>query len=129
MDAPPVIQSPQQAITHRGLAPQDIVFRLAVLAAFNIELFWFPIYYFTTYDPGNDDRGGLALLYALGFCPVSWILAWIWYAQVWHGGLAVRSRLMFRITCTILVMIVFSTLVAFGYGIVRIIFGIAHKMR
>jgi len=56
MDAPPIIRPRPKAVSRTNLPPKDIVFRLAVLAVLSIELFWYPVYYFTTYESGPDGN-------------------------------------------------------------------------
>ena len=56
------------------LAPADILFRLASLAALNLVLYWMPIYYWTTYQPSGDERDGGVLGPAMVLSPLSWIL-------------------------------------------------------
>jgi hypothetical protein len=101
MESPPIIQLPQQAIPSKCLPPSDIVFRLAALAVFNIVLFWFPIYYMAGHDE-PDDRRPIILIVPLSLCLVACFPISKLYAQSWRRELTVRSRMAFRITCTIL---------------------------
>jgi len=117
MDAPPIIRPRPKAVFSTNLPAKDIVFRLAVLAVLSVELFWYPVYYFTTYESGPDGREGFILFYAFWFCPASWILGPLWYAQVWRRGVVVRFRVAFRITCTLLLTVVLSTFVYLAYRI------------
>jgi hypothetical protein len=119
MDKPPIIESPQQAILPKSLPPQDIVFRLAALAAFNMILFWLPIYYMARHDE-PDDRRGIILIVPLTVCLVACFPTSKLYVQAWRRELPVRFRIAFLITCTILAMIDFSPLTAVGYASIRV---------
>ena len=102
------------------ISPQDIVFRLGVLAMFSIGLFWFPIYYWSTYEPSGDERDYLVGLFAFLYCPISWVLGAKYYVRVWKWDTQVRRRVAFRVTCTILFVIILSTLVAFAYRVIQV---------
>jgi hypothetical protein len=103
---------PSGFLSWRKLAPPDILFRLAFLAALNLLLYWVPIYYWSTYED-SDDRSGFVLMYALAFCPVSWILAVLCYIQACrsHSSLSARSRPAFFIVSSLLLLIVLSTVI------------------
>jgi hypothetical protein len=105
--------SPSGLLTWTKLAPSDIVFRLASLAALNVVLYWLPVYYWTTYTPCGDDRDGMVLIYSDAFCPVSWILGGLCYAQIWRRNqeVASRYRLPFQFGSTLLLLIILSTVV------------------
>ena len=102
------------------ISPQDIVFRLGVLAMFSIGLFWFPIYYWSTYEPSGDERDYIVGLFAFLYCPISWVLGAKYYVRVWKCDTQVRRRVAFRVTCTILFVIILSTLVAFAYRVIQV---------
>lgn len=95
------------------LAPPDILFRLASLAALNLILYWLPIYYWTTYTPSGDDRDGGVLFYSMVFCPMSWVLGGLCYVQVWrvHQTISARYRVAFYVACSLLLLVILSTLV------------------
>lgn len=63
------------------LSPRDIVFRLAVLAAINVVVFWVPAFYARKY--GADAFG--TICFAVILCPLSWVLAGLSYPQAWRG--------------------------------------------
>lgn len=95
------------------LAPPDVLFRLAFLAAVNLVLYWLPIYYWTTYQPCGDDRDGGVLFPSMAICPLSWIVAGFCYSQVWRSSLRVShsSRIPFHLASAILFLTVLSTLI------------------
>jgi hypothetical protein len=103
--------SPSGFFSWRRLAAPDILFRLASLAALNLVLYWLPIYYWTTYTPSGDDRDGAVLFYALGFCPVSWVLGGLCYAQAWRIYQTVQYRAGFYAASSLFLLAVFSTLI------------------
>lgn len=106
--------SSSEPASWRKPSPPDTLFRLAFLAALNLVLYWMPIYYWTTYPAGDDDRSGFALMYALAFCPVSWILGVVYYIQAWRNrssSRSARSRNAFLIPCSLLLVIILSTLI------------------
>lgn len=107
------IGTPAGISTWTRLAPSDIVFRLASLAAANLVLYWLPIYYSSTYTPSEDDRGGFALLPSIAFCPISWVLGILCYVQAWRGCQIVspRYRVAFCITTSMLLLVILSTLI------------------
>lgn len=95
------------------LAPPDIVFRLAALAAMNLVIYWMPIYYWTTYEPSGDERDGGVLLPSMLLCPLTWILAGVCYIQVWRcwRSVAPRYRTAFHVVSVLLLLTVLSTLI------------------
>jgi hypothetical protein len=95
------------------LAPPDIVFRLAALAALNLVLYWMPVYYWTTYEPSGDERDGGLLFPSMLFCPLSWVLAGLCYVQVWRPwhGVFPRYRVAFQIVSAILLVAALSTVI------------------
>jgi hypothetical protein len=99
----------------RHLSPQDILFWLGFLAALDVVLFWLPLWYWTTYEPGGDDRSGMLLFPAMAVCPVSWVLGTICFWQVWrrHEALSPSSRLASRAAATAFMLVIFSTFVMF----------------
>jgi len=117
IDAPPILRPRQKVALHPVLSPADIVFRLATLAALNLLLFWYPVYYFTTYESGPDGREGLILIHLFWLCPASWVCGPYWYFQAWRRCHVLRSPIIFRAVCTILLMIVMSTTVYLAYRI------------
>jgi hypothetical protein len=94
----------------RNPAPADVFFRLASLAALSLTLYWFPVYYWTTYHSDGDDRGGYALFPALVFSPVSTVLAAVLYFQGWRRRphLAGRKKWLFPAACTVLFLVALS---------------------
>ena len=118
--AKPKIRGDLTAWLH--LRPMDIVFRLAALAGIDTVLFWLPIWYWTTYQPSNDDRAGIVLVFAVMFCPTSWILGVMCYMQVWTRCREVepRYRSVFTIGTTLLFAIIFSTFLAFVVFFVKL---------
>ena len=96
-----------------NLAPPDILFRLASLAAANLVLYWLPIYYSSTYAPSDDDRSGFVLIPSIAFCPVSWVLGALCYVQVWQCRQAVptRYKLPFWIITSMLLLVILSTII------------------
>lgn len=103
--------SPSGLLSWVRLAPPDILFRLASLAALNLVLYWLPIYYWTTYTPSGDERDGGVLFYSMGFCPVSWLLAGLCYAQAWRIRHSVRHRVPFYFASSVLLLVVLSTVI------------------
>jgi len=101
------------------ISPQDIVFRLGVLAVFSIGLFWFPIYYWSTYESSGDERDYIVGLFAFLYCPISWVLGAKYYVHVWRRDTQVLHRVAFRVTCSLLLVIILSTLVAFAYRVIQ----------
>ncbi len=96
----------------------DIVFRLATMAVLCLLFYWYPVYHWSTYvDP--DPRDGGALVFALFFCPISWIVGPIYYARAWRRDLEIRNRGLFRIVCTVLLLIILSSLVI-AYRMIQI---------
>jgi hypothetical protein len=89
------------------------LFRLAFFAALNLVLYWMPIYYWTTYPAGDDDRSGMLLFYADGVCPVTWILGILYYSQAWraHPFPNGRRRAAFYIISSLLLLIILSTVI------------------
>ena len=103
--------SPSGLLSWTRLAPPDILFRLASLAALNLALYWLPIYYWTTYTPSGDDRDGGVLFYSMAFCPVSWVLGGLCYAQTWRVRETVGHREAFYVASSLLLLVVLSTLI------------------
>ena len=103
--------SPSGILSWTRLAPPDILFRLASLAALNLVLYWLPIYYWTTYTPSGDDRDGGVLFYSMVVCPVSWVLGAFCYAQAWRIRETVRHRAAFYAASSLLLLVVLSTLI------------------
>jgi hypothetical protein len=103
--------SPSGPLSWTRLAPADILFRLAWLGALNLILYWLPVFYWTTYTPSGDERDGGVLFYSMAFCPASWVLGVLCYAQVWRARFAVsrRYRLGFCIASSMLLMVILST--------------------
>jgi hypothetical protein len=117
-----VTASPAAYYQWRRLAPPDIIFRLASLAAINIVLYWMPVYYWTTYEPCGDDRDGSVLFPSMFLCPVTWVLAVLCYAQVWRcwRSIAPRYRMAFHCTSVLLLLTALSTLIPQAEFYVRI---------
>ena len=103
------------------LSPRDLVFRLAVLAAVNVVLFWVPSFYARRY---GADAFGTACV-AVIVCPVSWVLAGLCYPQAWRGSAAIPlpkaglPRITYRAVATALALVVFSTFFLLVIGIIR----------
>lgn len=108
-----VTASPAASYRWWRLAPPDIIFRLASLAAINLVLYWMPVYYWTTYEPSGDERDGGVLFPSMLLCPLTWILAGLCYAQVWcrWRSVAPRYRIAFHCVSVLLLLTVLSTLV------------------
>jgi hypothetical protein len=104
--------APSGILKWTKLSPPDILFRLATLAALNLVMYWFPIYYYTTYTHTNDDRAGGELVLSEVFCPVSWIIGAFCYAQAWRAYRMVspRYRVAFHIAAALLFLLILSTL-------------------
>ncbi|MEY2466686.1 MAG: hypothetical protein QOD03_1207 [Verrucomicrobiota bacterium] len=103
--------NPTRLLSWMRLAPPDILFRLASLATLNLVLYWLPIYYWTTYTPSGDDRDGGVLSFSMLFCPVSWVLGGLCYAQVWRVRQTVRHQAAFYVASSLLLLVVLSTLI------------------
>jgi hypothetical protein len=103
------------------LPPRDILFRLGVLAAVNVVLFWIPALYARKY--GAEAFGGIC--FAVIVCPVSWVLAGLAYPQAWRRSAAGPlprqglPRILFRVVATLLALVVFSTFFLFAVGVIR----------
>lgn len=102
-------------------SPGHLVFELAVLAAFTLELFWLPIFYWTTYESCGDDRDGFVLLPGLLFCVVGCMLGPARYVQAWRRSreISARYRLPFQATCTTLLAVALSPLLMIAYRILH----------
>lgn len=103
------------------LSPRDIVFRLAVLAAINVVVFWVPAFYARKY--GADAFG--TICFAVILCPLSWVLAGLSYPQAWRGSAAIPlpkaglPRIVYRAVATALALVVFSTFFLLVIGIIK----------
>ena len=109
----PATPSPSPFYRWWQLAPPDILFRLAFLAAVNLMLYWIPVYYWTTYQSCGDDRDGGVLFPSMLFCPLSWILGGFCYSQVWRSSVRVSReyRIPFHLASALLFLCVLSTLI------------------
>lgn len=109
----PATPSPSPFYLWWDLAPPDILFRLASLAAVNFILYWMPIYYWTTYQPCGDDRDGGVLFPSMLLCPLSWILGGFCYSQVWRSSARIPRpyRILFHLGSALLFFGVLSTLI------------------
>lgn len=76
----------------RTIAPSVLIFQLWAMAVLDTILYWVPIYYWSTYDPGNDDRSGPILFFAVVCCPFTWILALVCLVQTYRSGMALPFR-------------------------------------
>lgn len=87
-----ILPSYSASVSWFRLSRQDILFRLASLAGLVAVLFWFPVLYWTTYEPCGDDRDGGVLFFGFLALPLAFVLGGIAYAQVWSRYRFVRSR-------------------------------------
>ncbi len=103
--------SPSGILSWSRLAPADILFRLASLAALNVVLYWLPIYYWTTYEPSGDERDGDVLFFSMVVCPITWILGVFCYGQAWRNRETFHHSTPIRVTASLLLLTVLSTLI------------------